>query len=141
MPLVASINAWANQQPINQSIDTSEVNTVNNSSHARPFRKSLVLLSAAAAISLPLMVSANVNGKHNAGYSLLYTTKPSQVRTDPEAVYIKLQNLTYDLCGSPDLHITGSVRKSAQVEACYEETLTAAVERLDRPEGTKLHQN
>jgi hypothetical protein len=114
---------------------------VNKSSHAHPLRKSLLLLGAAVAISLPLMVSANTTGKYNAGYSLLYTVKPSQVRTDPEAVYIKLQNRTYDLCGSPDLYITGSLRKSAQVEACYEETLTAAVERLDRPEVTRLHQN
>jgi hypothetical protein len=114
---------------------------MNQSFQAHPLRKSLLLLGAAAAITFPLMASANVAGKSNAGYSLLYTTKPSQARNDPEAVYIKLQNLTYDLCGSPDLHITGSVRKSAQVEACYEKTLTAAVERLDRLEVTRLHQN
>jgi hypothetical protein len=140
-PFVTSMNTWADHQPIHQPIDTSEVNTVNKSFEVRPLRKSLLLLGAAAAISLPLIASANVTGKSSAGYSLLYTTKQSQVRNDPEAVYIKLQNLTYDLCGSPDLHITGSVRKWAKVEACYEETLTAAVERLDRPEVTKLHRN
>ena len=108
---------------------------------AQKVRKSILSLGAVAAISLPLIVSASVGGSNDVNYSLLNAEKPSTVRNDPETTYVKLQNLSQDVCGSADLHITGSLKQSAQVKSCYTGTLSAAVERLDRPEVTQLHQN
>lgn len=112
---------------------------MNSSSHAHLIRKSSLILGAAALISLPLMAFAGASAQGNPNYSLLNTKKPSQVQTDPEIIYVKLQNRSFEVCGSPDLHITGSVRRSTQIKNCYEGTLTAAVERLDKPEVTQLH--
>jgi len=103
--------------------------------------KTTLMLGAVAAIALPLVVSANVSGNYQPNYSLVNTNKTAQVQNSPKTLYVKLQNLSRDLCGSSDLYITGSLRKSAEVESCYEGTLSAAVERLNRPEVTQLHQN
>jgi hypothetical protein len=141
LPFVASIVIWVAQWLIDQSIDTSEVHKMNTNLNAHLIMKTTLILGAVAAMTFPLMISANVNANSNAGYSLVNTVKPAEPRNDPEAVYVKLQNLSQDVCGSSDLRITGSLKKSAEVETCYEGTLSAAVDRLDRPAVTQLHQN
>lgn len=114
---------------------------MNTPSNAHFIPKAALMLGAVAAIALPLAVSAKVSGDYQPNYSLVNTNKSSQVQNNPKTLYVKLQNLSRNLCGTADLYITGSLRKSAEIESCYEGTLSAAVERLDRPEVTQLHQN
>ena len=114
---------------------------MNTFSTARTIRNSIFSLAAVAAVSLPLIASASATGESDANTSLLRSEWAPQVDDSPDALYGKLKSRSQAVCGSSDLHITGDVRRSAQIDECYEGTLTAAVQRLDNPEVEKLHQN
>jgi hypothetical protein len=114
---------------------------VKKISNARIIRNSIISLAAVAVISLPLTASASPRAESVANTSLLRSEWVPQVDNSPDALYGKLKSRSHEVCGSSDLHITGDVRRSAQIDECYEGTLTAAVQRLDNPEVEKLHQN
>ena len=99
----------------------------------------LLALVAAATASLPVISSAAVDTASDGHRSLLNAEKRPVVYDEPDELYTRLRVLSRDMCGSSDLRITGNVRRSAQVEQCYEETLSAAVRRLDNPEVMELH--
>jgi len=114
---------------------------VNKISNAHTTRKLIISLAAVAAISLPLIASASATSSADANASILSTKWTPEVDNSPEALYGKLKTRSHDVCGSSDLNITGSLRRSAEIDDCFEGTLTAAVQRLDNPEVSELHQN
>ena len=113
---------------------------MNTTSTAHTIRNSVLSLAAVAMVSIPLIGSAAVSGSADSYRSLLNTEKPA-VQYDAAATYGKLKSKSHDVCGTSDLRITGSVRRTNEIEECYQGTLTAAVQRLDNDEVSELHQN
>ena len=110
-------------------------------STARIVRNSIFSFAAVAMISLPLVASAAVTDSAEPNKGLLNSERKAAVDNDPEALYGKLQDQSRDVCGSSSLRMTGDLRRSTQIDQCYEGTLDAAVLRLDNTEVIALHQN
>lgn len=114
---------------------------MKNVSTARNIRHSILSIAAVAAVSLPLMASAATGDNDDPNRSLLVDNGNPAVQNDPEQLYGKLKSQSHEVCGSSSLRIAGDIRRSRQVKDCYEGTLTAAVQRLDNPEVSELHDN
>ena len=114
---------------------------MNTTSTARIVRNSIFSLAAVFAISLPLAVSAGSTDSAEGNRSLLNSERKQVVNNDPEALYGRLQDQSHDLCGSSSLRMTGDLRRSTEIDKCYQGTLDAAVLRLDNAEVIALHQN
>jgi len=122
-------------------INTHEVHKMSTNFTARIVRNSIFSLAAVVAISVPVAVSAGSTDSVEGNRSLLNAEWKLEVSNEPEAVYGKLQDKSYEVCGSPSRQITGDLRRSAEINECYEGTLEAAVLRLDDAEVIALHQN
>ena len=122
-------------------VNTHEVHKMNTTSTARIVRNSIFSLAAVVAISLPLAVSANSTDSAEGNRSLLNSEWKLEVSNEPEAVYGKLQDKSHEVCGLSSRQITGDLRRSAEIDECYEGTLDAAVLRMDNAEVIALHQN
>jgi hypothetical protein len=135
---VVSINTWVVNKPINTPTNTHEVHKVNTNSIAHTIRNSVFSIAAVVMLLIPLIGSAAVSGGSDSYGSLLNTERPA-VQNSPEATYGKLKDQSHGVCGSSDLNITGSVRRTNQIQECYQGTLAAAVQRLDNDEVSELH--
>ena len=113
---------------------------MNSPTSIRHPRKIFLALLAAGTAALPVVASAAVDNASEGYRSLLNAERQPVVYDEPDELYARLRALSRDICGSSDLRITGNVRRSVQVEECYEETQAAAVRRLDNPEVIELHQ-
>lgn len=102
---------------------------------AKNVRQAFVSAIAISLISLPLLTSAAGNSP---GF---FGDQKNQDKTmDHEAIYMKLQTASRHVCGSSNLHLTGTVERVMANNECYEGTLAAAVERLNDPKVQELHQ-
>jgi len=124
---------------LNIPINTIKVLNVKTLSTAHTIRNSVVSLIAVATLSLPLISSAAATTDSSPNRSLLNSEWQPEVQNDANSVYGKLKAETKEVCGSSDRRVTGGLRRSQQVEQCYDETLTAAVQRLDDSEVAELH--
>ena len=86
-------------------------------------------------------IHSNSTDSAEGNRSLLNSEWKLEVSNEPEAVYGKLQDKSHEVCGSSSRQITGDLRRSAEIDECYEGTLEAAVLRLDDAEVIALHQN
>lgn len=121
-------------------LTTLEVKIVNTLITARTIRNTLLSVAAVTAITFPLFISASSADTTQGNTSLLNAEKKEISSNDPASLYTKLEIASRKMCGSSNIKLTGSVRRSAATEECYEGTLTAAVERLDNSEVSALHQ-
>ena len=103
---------------------------------AHALRNTIISVAAASAIALPLFASASGNDNN---VDVFFNQTELVNTSNHEELYAKLENASRKICGSSNLSITGSVRRSSGIEECYEGTLTAAVERLNNAEITALH--
>jgi UrcA family protein len=112
---------------------------VKTKSTARTISHALLSIIAVIAISIPLLASAATNQTGKSKTSILYSKQDLNNSTDQEILYAKLKDASRDMCGSSHLHRTGSVERSSENNECFEGTLTAAVERLNNPQVTAIH--
>ncbi len=113
---------------------------VNTLLNARSIRNTLLSVAAVTAITFPLLASASSAATSEGNTSLLNAEKKQVTTSAPESLYARLEIASRNMCGSSSISNTGSVRRSAANSECYDGTLTAAVERLDNPEVSALHQ-
>lgn len=99
-------------------------------------RRTLLSAAAIAAVVFPLFASASVLDAPEAN---IQTLDLSDAR-DQQALYERLQDQSRKVCGSTNLHLTGSVERSAGNEKCYQETLDVAVQRVNNAGIQELHQ-
>ena len=117
----------------------------------RSIRNSLVSAAAVSALTVPLMVSASL--KVDDGSELTYPAGDSGGKSDQniareekspgaqENLYQRMKIASRRLCGSSSHRITRSLARSVSNAECYDDSLASAVERLDNPEVTELHNN
>ena len=127
------------KQPMNTLINTHEVHNVKTFFTAHTIRKSVVSIAALALISLPLISSAAPSSGQEPSRSLLNSEWQPVSDNSADALYGKMKSKTRSVCGSSDRRIAGGVQRSREVEQCYDETLTAAVQRLDNPDVNSIH--
>lgn len=104
-------------------------------------KKSLLTVAAVSAMAIPLFASATVASDAERATTIFYDRSAHGTANGPEALYERLKTASRKMCGSDDLLVTGSIRRVAGNEACYEGTLDAAVRRLDDPAVTALHRS
>jgi UrcA family protein len=104
-------------------------------------KKSLLMVAAVSAMAIPLFASATVAKDFARSTTVTYDRSAQGTANGPEALYERLKNASRKMCGSDDLLVTGSIRRVAGNEACYEGTLDAAVKRLADPAVTALHRS
>ncbi len=105
----------------------------------RTISHTLVSIIAVIAISMPLLASAAAAQTGKNQYSIFYSKQNLNVASNQKILYQKLKDASRDMCGSSNLHLTGSIERSMGNDDCYEGTLTAAVERLDNSQVTAIH--
>lgn len=108
---------------------------------ARSIRNTLISAAAASVMTLPLLASASVIHKTDSGVRITYEKTELASRRGQKGLYARLKSASRKICGWSNIRITGSVHNSAAKSQCYDETLTAAVERVGNPEITALHNN
>ena len=104
----------------------------------RKTRKSVLSFAATALVALPLMASAGAAVDSDRSAKILFDNS-DRVVDSSESLYARLKAESRKICGDSSIHLTGSVRRSAGIEECYQGTLAAAVERLDDAEVSALH--
>jgi UrcA family protein len=103
-------------------------------------KHALVSVIAVSLIALPMLASAAAANSADEKSTIFYSAQNLDNNTDQEVLYTRLKDASRDMCGSSNLHMTGSVERSSGNDKCYEGTLDAAVERLGNSEVTSLHQ-
>lgn len=88
---------------------------------------------------MPLLASAAAAQTSKSKSSIFYSKQNLNVASNQEIMYQKLKAASRNMCGSSNLHLTGSIERSIGNNDCYEGTLTAAVNRLDNPQVTAIH--
>jgi UrcA family protein len=119
---------------------TNEEITVNKKFNANSVKRAFVSAIAISLITLPMMASAGSAKTSGDNSDFFLNAQNANNTTDQEILYAKLQNESRKVCGSTNLHVTGSVQRAAGNEECYQGTLTSAVKRLDNSGVTALHQ-
>jgi len=99
-------------------------------------RHTLLSAAAIAALAFPLLGSASALDASKASIESLDLSDAS----DQQELYERLQDQSRKVCGSTNLHLTGSVERSVGNEECYQETLDVAVQRVDNAGIQELHQ-
>ena len=108
--------------------------------NADSIKHALVSAIAVSLIAMPLLASAAASNSADKKATIFYSSQSLDNSTDQENLYARLKDASRDICGSSNLHMTGSVERSSGNDKCYEGTLDAAVERLGNSEVTELHQ-
>ncbi len=99
--------------------------------NARLIRNTLIAITA---MSLPMLASAS-----QSNISVSFNKSELQSTQGQERVYQQMKTASRKLCGTSNLHLTGSIEASVGNDECYNGTLTAAVQRLDNEAITALH--
>jgi len=113
---------------------------VNTHMKASSIKHTLVSVIAVSLIAIPMLASAGSAASSTKKASIFYDSKSLDNPTDQEILYARIKDAARDMCGTDNLHVTGSVERSRSNDECYEGTLTAAVNRLDDPRVSALHE-
>ena len=103
-------------------------------------RYAILSTAAIAALSLPIFAGASLLDDPTAKARVSVDSLDLNDERDRQELYERLKDQSREICGSTNIRITGSVERSVGNEACYEGTLTAAVERVNNDSLTQLHQ-
>lgn len=96
--------------------------------------RNMLMVVAVSTVMLPVFVLASTPQ-----IGISYDKAELQTVQGQHRLYERMKQAAHELCGSTDLHLTGKLENKVANEKCYEGTLTAAVERLNQPAITALH--
>ena len=103
--------------------------------------KALVATIAVFAISAPAIVSAGAESKlKDRSVKVSYANLNLRDEAGAQALYRRLQRASKRVCGV-EKENTASYLASSKARHCYREKLTAAVEKIDNVELTKIHES
>lgn len=107
-------------------------------------RQTIAAIATAAviALSVPVVASANLeSGLKGKSVKVSYNDLNLEKAAGAMVLYRRLQQASREACGVEPLKIAGSVRVVTEMQQCYQETLTAAVEKINKAEITKIHES
>lgn len=98
-------------------------------------RHTLLSTAAIAALAFPLFAGASVLDAPKVSVETLDLND----ERDQQELYARLQDQSRKVCGSTNLHMTGSVERSVGNEECYQETLDRSVQRVNNAGIQEIH--
>jgi len=102
--------------------------------------KSLLTTIAFAVLVVPTMASAgDRNELKGVSMKVSYADLNVNNEKDAKALYRRLKQASKFVCDYRRLNIAGSVGRMADLERCYTEALSAAVDQIDNELVTKIH--
>lgn len=103
-------------------------------------RKSLVVASLAAVLALPAVASAGNNGNfEDTSIKVSFADLDISNADGLSALYKRLQNASEEACGSIAFTQEKNLSALTRNRACYQETLSSAVEKVDNDSLRELH--
>jgi UrcA family protein len=102
--------------------------------------KGLMATIIVAALGAPAIASADANSElKGTGVKVSYADLNLEKQEGAKALYRRLQQASRRACGYRGLRVSGSVESKAEAQQCYNDTLTATVEKLDNELVTQIH--
>jgi UrcA family protein len=100
-----------------------------------------VLGGGLVAIALTISLGANaamIKGQHD---TVTVDAEGLDLRTNKgtEMLYSRLQDAARDICGTTSVHENGSLKRALENRACYNETLSQAVESVGSESLDRIH--
>lgn len=97
---------------------------------------------AVIALSAPAIATANQEtGLKGKSVKVSFNDLNLEKTAGAKVLYRRLQQASREACGVESLKIAGSVRIVTEMQRCYKETLSAAVDKIDHAEITKIHES
>ena len=104
------------------------------------FRKSFVVVSLAAVLALPAVASAGNNANvENTSVKVSFADLDISNADGLNTLYKRLQNASKEACGSIAYTQEKNLSALTRNKACYQETLSSAVEKVDNDSLRDLH--
>jgi len=102
--------------------------------------KSLLTTIAIAALVVPTIASAGDRSElKGVSMKVLFVNVTAATEKDAKALYRRLKQASKYVCDYRRLNIAGSVGRMADLERCYTDALSAAVDQVDNELVTKIH--
>lgn len=104
--------------------------------------RSLVIAIAVFAISAPAIASSGA-GDELSGKSVkvTYADLDLQKEAGVQVFYRRLKNASRQACGVSSRKAIGSLSRMADVQRCYRDALSAAIEKINNPKLSKIHES
>lgn len=106
---------------------------------AGSIRKAMISAAAVCLMTLPVIASASLLNS-STGADGSYDSSSYDSAESQERLYEALKNESRNTCGPTSVSVAGSVERAMDNKKCFQETLTVAVQRVDNPGVSKLHQ-
>ena len=104
--------------------------------------KGLIASIAVIVMSFPVIASATPDsGLKGKAVKVTYADLNVEKQAGAKVLYRRLQQASKEACGVRTLVNAGSVRTLSNMQKCYRSALTAAVEKVDSDELTKIHES
>ncbi len=102
--------------------------------------KSLLATIIVVALGAPTIASADAKSDlQGVSVKVSYADPNLEKQAGAKALYRRLQQASKQACGFRGLKIAGTVKRMAETQRCYRETLSAAVEKVDNELLTQIH--
>lgn len=99
-------------------------------------------ISAAALITIGLPVSASAatpSQFENVSVTVSYRDLNLESEADAQSLYLRLKRASKKACNVRSRTVTGSLREVSEAKRCFDETLEAAVKKIDNDTLTRIH--
>ncbi len=102
--------------------------------------KSLLTVVVIVALGVPTLASAgDRNELKGVSMKVSYADLDVNDEKDAKSLYRRLKQASRYVCDYRRLNVAGSVGRMADLDRCYREALSAAVEQIDNELVTKIH--
>jgi UrcA family protein len=99
------------------------------------------IIASVAFIVLSAPAIASADGLKGKAVKVTYADLNLEKEAGAKSLYRRLQQASKQACGVVSLKSAGSVKIMSEMQTCYRTTLTAAVEKVDNSELTKIHES
>lgn len=104
--------------------------------------KSVVTATAVLVLSLPAVASAGPDSElKGKSVKVSYADLNLEKEAGAKVLYRRLQQASKQACGVESLQVAGSVRLITEMNRCYRDTLSAAVQEINSSELTRIHES
>ncbi len=103
--------------------------------------KGLITAIAIFAISAPAISATDAGNELKGKFvKVSYADLNLQKEEGAQVLYRRIKQASKQACGVATLRVAGSVAQKSEMQRCYREALTAAIEELDNAHVTKIHE-
>ncbi len=102
--------------------------------------RSLLAIIIVVALGAPTFASTGAkSGLQGISVKVSYADLNLEKLAGAQALYRRLQHASKQACGFRELKVQGSLLRISEARQCYQEVLSAAVEKIDNKLVTQIH--